>query len=582
MIDEEFIEHLSTLITQADPPTADLQKALLEIEDLIASVEFQELEAGERSRFQNFRREIKQRLKKENGPKDAASPASTPEIESIPATGARPPSRPRNPLADQQMEEAEKLFYSGRYADAIRLFDRVIQLEPGWERARQHRAESENYLRTGFIPPIALPPEAASAFGKAQSAARVGRYTDAVNLLNKAQTVLRDLGIPRWQEGLEFEQKLQESIDAEAAFIEGLQLFEQGKVDEAIERVETAARTSGLPKFTDRAQDFRRVKEITRLINETLSALDIDPKTVTNAKADLDLLFAEHGENPALLRLRARLDSIIPRAVAPLQEQVRSLKTQAQRATTLDEALYLTRQAKNSLEQIRNLSGLDENLDHLMSEIERLLRDVVRYQDELAQAASSFENNRRWPSEADRISLEARQRFPNDPAAARITRLLSSYRLTRSLIRLGIMALIVLVLGLLAWSGMQRFQTFLVSLTPSPTATVTVTPTQTPTSTASPTMTLTPTVTDTPTPTPTPFAGEAERDIWARNGCYESFSAIGRIPTGGIVKFLPAERRFDPFNRECVLVEFQSPARSVIGWVLLIDLGAAPENTPTP
>ncbi len=68
------------------------------------------------------------------------------------------------------MEEAERLFYGGRYAEAIKNFDKVLQIEPGWERARQHRSESENYLRTGYIPAVALPPEAASAFGKAQSA----------------------------------------------------------------------------------------------------------------------------------------------------------------------------------------------------------------------------------------------------------------------------------------------------------------------------------------------------------------------------------------------------------------------------
>ena len=98
------------------------------------------------------------------------------------------------------METAEKLFYSGRYAEAIQLFDRVLQLEPNWERARQHRSEAENYLRTGYIPAVALPTEAASAYGKAQSAARVGRYADALALLEKAQNSLRELGILRWQE----------------------------------------------------------------------------------------------------------------------------------------------------------------------------------------------------------------------------------------------------------------------------------------------------------------------------------------------------------------------------------------------
>ena len=148
---------------------------------------------------------------------------------------------PRDPQSERAMEDAEKLFYGGRYGEAIKLFDRVLQVEPSWERARQHRSEAENYLRTGYIPPVALPAEAASAFGKAQSAARVGRYEDALTMLSKAQAVLRDLGIQRWQEGLEFEQKLQENIDAEHAYNEGLQEFEQGKIDEAIERIETAA-----------------------------------------------------------------------------------------------------------------------------------------------------------------------------------------------------------------------------------------------------------------------------------------------------------------------------------------------------
>jgi hypothetical protein len=48
------------------------------------------------------------------------------------------------------------------------------------------------------------------------------------------------------------------------------------------------------------------------------------------------------------------------------------------------------------------------------------------------------------------------------------------------------------------------------------------------------------------------------------------------------VRFLPADRRFDEFGRECVLVEYQRDAGAVIGWVLLGDLGAGPPATPTP
>jgi hypothetical protein len=63
------------------------------------------------------------------------------------------------------------------------------------------------------------------------------------------------------------------------------------------------------------------------------------------------------------------------------------------------------------------------------------------------------------------------------------------------------------------------------------------------------------------------------RDVWARNGCYETFTAVGKIPEKGPVRFLPSERRFDDFNRECVLVEYNGPDKSIIGWVLISDLG---------
>jgi hypothetical protein len=61
--------------------------------------------------------------------------------------------------------------------------------------------------------------------------------------------------------------------------------------------------------------------------------------------------------------------------------------------------------------------------------------------------------------------------------------------------------------------------------------------------------------------------------VWARNGCYETFLAIGKIPEGAIVRPLPADRRFDNLNRECLLVEYQGDDRSVIGWILVRDSG---------
>jgi tetratricopeptide (TPR) repeat protein len=589
-----FLESIESeskgLLNQETPPLVEIRKALLEIEEFIASADYSDVPSEQRDRLQNLRKELKSRLRtQENQESDTTLVSAIPLEPSPPATQiggtGRQENKERDPLAEEQMEDAEKLFYGGRYAEAIKLFDRVLQIEPSWDRARQHRAESENYLRTGYIPPVALPSEAGSAFGKAQSAARVGRYKDALNMLAKAQGVLRDLGIHRWQEGLEFEQKLQENIDAENAYQEGLNLFKLGEVDDAIERVETASRATGLPKYSDKAQQFRQIRETLRGIHEILSALNLEPKMVAQAKADLDSLTAEYGDNPTFQRLRSRLEGVIPRAVAPLKDQARSLKAQAERADTLEETLYLARQAKTQLDQIRNLEGMDESLDRLQVEIDRLIRKVEEFEDELAQANNAYENNKRWPARAARLSQEVRQLYPGDPGVARLNRSLRSYYASQNFTKFIIVFIILLLFGLFGWWAFGRFQAYLVSLTPTPTNTATTTPTPSSTPTLTTTPTLTPTATTTPTPTSTPTVGVALRDVWARSSCYEGFNAVGRIPAGGTLDFLQAERRFDQFNRECVLVEYQSESKNIIGWVLLIDIGSpgsTVEVSPTP
>jgi hypothetical protein len=70
--------------------------------------------------------------------------------------------------------------------------------------------------------------------------------------------------------------------------------------------------------------------------------------------------------------------------------------------------------------------------------------------------------------------------------------------------------------------------------------------------------------------------------VFARNGCYEKFTAIGRIPSGESVRFLPAERRFNEFSRECVLVEYLTgDGGAIVGWVLTIDVGVELPTTAT-
>jgi tetratricopeptide (TPR) repeat protein len=588
---------IDELLSREDASPAELRNLMLEIEEFISSDEYSALKPEERSQLQSARKDLLTRIQQpDNGGEDqnkgssasgqsiqtAATQTGKSSLDNSQSQTVIESTREHNPMAEQQMEMAERLFYSGRYAEAIQIFDRVLQVEPNWERARGHRSEAENYLRTGYIPAVALPADAASAYSKAQSAARVGRFADALALLEKAQLIMRDLGIQRWQEGQEFAQKLQESIDAENVYDEGLTLFSQGRIDEAIDRTDAASRATGLPKYADKANDFRRVRESIRSIYETLSQTVIEPQAASAAKTELDSLIIAYGNNPAFDKVIERFKTVIPRVVEPLKEQTRLLKNQAERANTLEEALYLAKQAKQNLDQIRNLEGVDESLNRLQNEIDQLFRDIQRYDNDLQSATRAYENRPGWPAEAAHLSADVRERYPNDPGVARLNRNLRSYRLKLLGIRAGGIAIGLLILVVIAAWGFGRFRSFLVSLTPTPTPTATATATTTPTPTMTPTATPTFTPTSTPTLTPTPLVIIAQRDMWARNGCYEDFTAVGKVLSGSMLRMLPSERRFDNFNRECVLIEYQREGGAVIGWVLTMDLGDEPPPTGTP
>ena len=435
---DEIEKQYQSLQDNSSASVVDLRHLLLDIEELVSSPEYQNLAIDQRNDLQAKRKELMRRIQvQENG--GALPPEKTngqdlvstsqPEAQAEPSTGYPEPTREHNPAAESQMEMAEKLFYSGRYAEAVQIFDRILQLEPNWERPRQHRTEAENYLRTGYIPVVALPADAASAYGKAQSAARVGRFADALALLESAQNSLHELGIQRWQEGQDFAQKLQENIDAEKAFEEGLNLFRQGNIDDAIERMQAAVSATGMPKYSERAQELRKVKDSMRSINEGLNQAELEPQAVSQAKASLDALVSEYGENPAFDRLNDRFKAITPRVVEPLKEQTRALKNQADHATTLEEGMYLNKQARQSLAQIRNLEGVDESLDRLQSEIEHQQRSYQKFDNDLQAANQAFENNPAWPAEAARVSADVVKRFPIDPGVKELKRNLRGYRL---------------------------------------------------------------------------------------------------------------------------------------------------------
>jgi tetratricopeptide (TPR) repeat protein len=487
-------------------------------------------------------------------------------------------SSSHDPEAEALMDSAEEAFYAGGYQKAIPLYEKVLQIEPGWSRAQEHHDEAEEFLRTGNIPSVALPPEAGKAYGKAQSAARVFRYQTALDYLEEAFENLKTSGINRWREGEELRQDLENQMQAHEVYLEGLTLINHGDLQSGFSKIQTAASAVALPEYVDKASEIRKditaLDEIADVVN--LSG-DIPPEKLARARADLERLALKYGDNAKISRLRNRLEIVLPNVASALADKTRQLKSRGDSASTLKAAEKAYSEAEEAATILGTLQPGQTGMQNLKNEIQESLEKIENLEDDLQRANQALNtDNRFFPRNAYLISKPVRNRFPQDPEVLNLKKRMRMYYVT--LYGGGAIATILLIL--LLWFGGRGITGLIrqrqLAMLPTPTNTETHTPeaTITPTPTETPTPTPEPTSTPDFTPTPTPIiTGLVRRNLWAYSGCYESTNQVGRIPEGGEVTVIALPQRvFDDLNRECVLVEYQGESRTVTGYVLIADL----------
>lgn len=483
-----------------------------------------------------------------------------------------------DPEAERMMDQAEEAFYKGNYQVAIPLYEKVIQMEPGWTRAQEHHSEAEEYLRSGNIPSVALPPEAGKAYGKAQSAARVFRYQVALNYLDEAFDHLEDAGIKRWREGEELRHDLENQMQAYDVYREGLNLLSQGELVAALGKIQTAASAVAIPEYIDKANEVRA--DIT-MLNEVsdLVALSgkIPPSKLADAKSKLEKIRMKYGEIDQLARLRNRLDLLIPATIQSLLDNTLRFKNEAALTPTAALAREKVNGARENLDYLRQLDAYDSQSLSLENEISQLETEISSSEDAIQRAEQALESgNKFFALDALKISAKARKRFPQDPRILDLKRGFLPTYLVSGLA--GLLLLVLLIVGISVAARTIENAAYERNLARTPTATMTPTSTLTPTITMTPTITLTPTPDYSPTPTstvtPTPVTYvRTLRDVWVRQGCYGQFSSFGRLREGMVVQMLSMpERRFDEFNRECILIEYTSGDYANIGYILIEDV----------
>ncbi len=484
--------------------------------------------------------------------------------------------------AENLMDQAEEAFYAGNYAKAIALYEKVLQVEPAWSRAREHHDEAEDFLRSGNIPSVALPPDAGKAYGKAQSAARVFRYQVALNYLDEAFKGLQEAGIQRWREGEELRQDLENQMQAYEVYQEGLAILRTGDLHGGLAKVQAAVNAVALPEYIQKANevkaDLSALDEVGDVIN---TQAQVPPERLADARSKLERLNIKYGDVPQVNRLLNRMALILPAAIKSLVEKTRRLCNTARTAPTIQEAKQMINEARENTGIIRLLDGNDPACAQMENEISDTSVEIDQLENAIQRAHLALKSGSPiFPRDALKISDGVRKRFAGDPEVIQLKKEMRPY-----LIRMaGAGLIILLALTGIIW-GLARTITSNIAarnlaLTPTitQTPTITLTPTETLVPTATYTITPLYTATDIPTLTPTPvMMASANRTVWARNGCYEGFKANGRIPEGSIVTLIAMpERMFDEFNRECVLIELRSDSLNVLGYVLMMDLSLKP------
>ncbi len=347
---------------------------------------------------------------------------------------------------EHMMDDAESLFYGGQYAEAVKKYDLVLAIDPNWERAREHRALAVRYLHEGQIPASALPLEVAILYGKAQSVARVGDFSKALELLTQAKEILLYKGINKWAEGIDFEFRLLEYLDAEKIAAEGVRLFDQGEFNAAIYKVDKALHATQLPKYKYLVEQYRQFEvDYNDVSNDVFMGVG-NPDVIIRALKKLDTMSSEYDEHPSLQKLRSRLQNIIPSIMEILVQEIKGLKTKSERASTLDAAQVAAQQAKSKIDQVIRFAITDSSVVRLNQEISSQISNLAQLENSLIMAQDVYLRRKVWPSEAWAISEEVRDRFPKDPKVLELQRNLSGYQTIKTILLLVILIIAILLL----------------------------------------------------------------------------------------------------------------------------------------
>lgn len=637
MIDQikQLYDRYNRLSTQPNPSMAELKTALEEIKNLTSSKEFKsgvqdgtiDFEfAGKLKRLQDLLKEkIDEFDYQENSSSENSNQAKSKAGTAKSTVNETASFHEHDSAAKNLMEEADDLYWKGKWKEAYELYEQVLRIEPDWPRAKEYSQKAKyNYDNKAGIPKTAIPDSVKFPFARAESALSRWEVDNAKIFVENAQSESTKLGLGKWDELDELVYRVENYLDihnsfqsaialpdtqideaiekieaayeqsrrplygakleelkqrkAQNIFDEGVKLFKLGKVDEAIRKLNDASsQQSDNTFFVETGSEFAKYKEAIQEIGRYLDS----PKIVFTHFIEIENRFkfvhnvlAKYPDSAknhtAVKELMGRFEVQKPLVLSDLKNNLSAVERRYENATKLEDAEMAHAEGDELLNLLAHI-GADSNdvkrftdrRDNRQIEIEAFANDIATISQQITQKKKFSSKD-----EADRAS-EILDRFPNDLRAKKFQKTLKDNQLQRRIITSGIAVLVIGLLSMVTILSLNAWNNYVIALTP--TATLTLTPTPTPTFTPTSTATITPI----PSATPLPPQMRVTRDLNAKSGCYEDYRVVGEIRVGSIVNLLQSDRKFDNVGRECVLVEFQGTKESVVGWVLLVDLAGA-------
>lgn len=634
---KQLYEKFIGLLTQSSPSLLELQKALDEIEKVMQSQEYKSgiqdgsIDIGLVGKLKKLQAALKEKVDELNFHQNGASgggsqqsaTSDTSKSEKNKSAEGTASMHKHNDMAQKLMNDADDLYWRGKWQEAYDLYEQVLVIEPDWPRAQEYVQKAKyNYENRVGIPKAAIPDTVKLPFARAESASSRWELENAKTFVDIAKSEASKLGLGQWDDLTDLVSRIENNIDiqksfetalsmpesqideaiekvsvafeqskrplyaqklddlkkkkAKIFFDEGIKLFKLGRLDEALAKIDDAVKQqqenliysetySELSRFKETQQEIRQYLETPKIVAAQFIEIENRFKYIQSILAK----YPEAASNqPTIRELQIRFDAQRPLVLSDIKASINTAQKRFESATKIDDAEMTHTEAAESLNLYARL-GADQNeikrfterKDNRQIEIEKITSDV----ETLSQKASF---KKKFSKDEAERATELLGRFPNDASVKKLQKPLQSYETQSRVFIIGIIIGVMIVVSILSFMGLNAWKGYVLSLTP--TATLTLTPT----STLTPTPTLPPTSTPLPSATPLPTKMQVLRDLYARSGCYEKFKFTGRIPEGAVVTLLPSERKIDDLKRECILVEYQNSDESVVGWVLLLDLGA--------